>query len=196
MCKYARFLNVCKMSLRLEPRVSHLQQLGFAHCFENYNFSKIMQKMKKPDTHADLIRTEISILSLFDRETQTERVLSARCVSRNNISHRKSLFEQRMTEFIEQNYTVAYMAYLCNMSVTAFKKRFSEYYELPPHRWFVKQHLHRAVELLLSEDLSIKEVCHRSHFANYSHFIECFRREYGLTPRQYQERYKAQPINR
>ncbi|MBQ2797050.1 MAG: helix-turn-helix transcriptional regulator [Tidjanibacter sp.] len=101
-----------------------------------------------------------------------------------------------MTEFIEQNYTIAYMAYLCNMSVTAFKKRFAEYYELPPHRWFVKQHLHRAAELLLSEDLSIKEVCHRSHFANCSHFIECFRREYGLTPRQYQERYKAQSINR
>ena len=151
--------------------------------------------MKRPKNHADLIRTEISILSLFDTETHEERVLSARCVSHNNISHRKSLFEKRMTEFIEQNYTIAYMAYLCNMSVTAFKKRFAEYYKLPPHRWFVKQHLHRAAELLLSEDLSIKEVCHRCHFGNYSHFIECFRREYGVTPKQYQTKYKSPHIS-
>ena len=152
--------------------------------------------MKRPNTHEDLIRTEISILSLFDKETQTEQVLSARCINRCNISHRKSLFEQRMTEFIEQNYTIAYMAYLCNMSVTAFKKRFAEYYKLPPHRWFVKQHLHKAAELLLSEDLSIKEVCHKCHFANQSQFTNRFRREYGLTPKQYQKRYKARLISR
>ena len=152
--------------------------------------------MKKPNNHKDLIRTEISILSLFDKETQTERVLSARCINRCNISHHKSLFEKRMTEFIENNYTIEQMSELCNMSVTAFKKRFAEYYELPPHRWIVKQHLHRAAELLLSEDLSIKEVCHRSRFANYSHFMECFRREYGLTPKQYQDRYKARLISR
>ncbi len=151
--------------------------------------------MKKPNTHKDLIRTEISILSLFDRETHQERVLSARCINRCNISHRKSLFEKRMTEFIEKNYTIEYMAELCNMSVTAFKKRFAEYYELPPHRWFVKQHLHRAAELLLSEDLSIKEVSHRCHFVNQSQFTNRFRREYGLTPKQYQERYKTRLIS-
>ena len=174
---------------------SSKQRSQVLRIFFEENQSRNMQKMKNPNTHADLIRTEISILSLFDTETHQERVLSARCISRCNISHCKSLFEQRMSEFIEQNYTVAYMAYLCNMSVTAFKKRFSEYYELPPHRWFVKQHLHKAAELLLSEDLSIKEVCHRCHFGNQSQFTNCFKREYGVTPKQYQERYKAQPIN-
>lgn len=155
-----------------------------------------MPIMKKPNPREELFRTEISILSLFNKDTQTERILSARCVNRCNISHRKSLFEKRIAEFIEKNYTIEYMAELCNMSVTAFKKRFAEYYELPPHRWFVKQHLHRASELLLSEDLSIKEVCHRCHFANYSHFIECFRREYGLTPKQYREQYNIRTIGR
>ena len=126
------------------------------------------------NSREELFSTEISILSLFNQDTQTERILSARCVNRCNISHRKSLFEKRMTEFIEQNYTIAYMAYLCNISVTAFKKKFSEYYELPPHRWFVKQHLHRAAELLLTDESSIKEVCHKCHFVNYSHFYRVF----------------------
>ncbi|MBQ7343100.1 MAG: transposase [Alistipes sp.] len=148
-----------------------------------------MSIMKKPNNREELFRTEISILSLFDQTTRQERIVSARCVNRCNISHRKSLFEKRITEFIEKNYTISEMAKLCNMSVTAFKKRFAEYYELPPHRWFVKQHLHRAAELLLSEDLSIKEISHKCHFTNQSQFANRFRREYGLTPKQYQERY-------
>ena len=54
--------------------------------------------MKKPNHHENLIRTDITVLSLLDPETQTERVLSARCIQRCNISHRKSLFEKRITE--------------------------------------------------------------------------------------------------
>ena len=149
-----------------------------------------MPIMKKPKNHEDLIRTDITVLSLLDPITQAERVLSARCVKRCNISHRKSLFERRMTEFIEKNYTIEYMAELCNMSATAFKKRFAEYYRISPHRWFVKQRLTMAAEMFLAEDLSIKEVCHRCHFANYSHFTSRFKREFGLTPKQYIERHK------
>ena len=149
-----------------------------------------MPIMKKSNPHEDLIRTDITILSLLDPNTQSERVLSARCVKRCNISHRKSLFERRMTEFIEKNYTIEYMAELCNMSATAFKKRFAEYYCIPPHRWIVKQRLIMAAEMFLTDDLSIKEVCHRCSFANYSHFTSRFKREFGMTPKQYIERYK------
>ena len=105
----------------------------------------MQKKMKKTKKLEDLIRTDITIISLFDKISHQERILSARCISRNNISHRKSLFEKRMNEFLEGNYTVDYMASRCNMSVTAFKKKFSEYYKSPPHRWIVKQHLHKSI---------------------------------------------------
>ena len=179
------------MSLRLEPRVSHLQQLGFAHCFGNYNFKNNARKMKRPNHHEDLIRTDITVLSLLDPITHIERVLSARCVGRCNIiSHCESLFEKHMSEFVEQNHTIEHMAELCNMSVTVFKKKFAEYYQLPPHRWFVKQRLIMAAEMFLTEDFSIKEVCHKCYFSNYSHFTNRFKREFGMTPKQYIERYK------
>ncbi len=89
-----------------------------------------MPIMKNPKNHEELFRTEISILTLFDQTTHQELILSARCISRSNISHRKSIFEKRITEFIERNYTIEYMAYLCNMSVTDFKGKFAEYYGL------------------------------------------------------------------
>ena len=149
-----------------------------------------MPVMKRPNHHEELIRTDITILSLLDPTTQAERVLSARCVGRCNIGHCENLFEKRTAEFIEQNYTIGYMAELCNMSVTAFKKKFAEYYHLSPHRWLVKQRLIKATEMLLTEELLIKEVCYKCHFANSSHFIKCFKREFGMTPMQFREKWK------
>ena len=96
-----------------------------------------------------------------------------------------------MDEFAESNYSISEMAERCNMSITAFKNKFAEYYELPPHRWLVKLHLHKAMELLLSEDLSIKEICHKCYFASYSHFTQLFKQEYGLTPTECRERYNC-----
>ncbi|MBP3550530.1 MAG: AraC family transcriptional regulator [Alistipes sp.] len=45
------------------------------------------------------------------------------------------------------------------------------------------------------EDLSIKEVCHRCHFGNQSQFTSRFKREYGVTPRQYCEQNKVRLIS-
>lgn len=139
----------------------------------------------------ELIRTDISILSLLDLKTQEEVVVSVRCVKRCNISHKKTLFEQQMVYFIENDSTISEMARNCNMSVTTFKKRFAEYYKIPPHQWRIKQRLIMAVETLLSEDLSIKEISNKCHFQNTSHLTNRFKREFGVTPTQYREMYRT-----
>lgn len=147
--------------------------------------------MKCPTTNkANLFRTEISILSLLNPVTNDEQILSARCLKRCNISHRKNLFEKKIDEYLVNNYSVSEMAYLCNMSLTSFKKWFAKYYELPPHRWQVKQRLKLVAETLMSEDLSVKEVSRRYNFQNESHFIKLFKREHGLTPKQFKNRFR------
>lgn len=147
--------------------------------------------MKNPTTiKADLFRTEISILSLLNRVTNDEQILSARCLKRCNISHRKSLFEKKIDEYLVNNYSVSEMAALCNMSLTSFKKLFAKYYKLPPHRWQVKQQLKLVAEALMSEDLSVKEVSYRYNFQSESHFIKLFKREYGLTPKQFKNKFR------
>ena len=147
--------------------------------------------MKAPTTiKADLFRTEISILSLLNPDTNDEQILSARCLKRCNISHRKSLFEKKIDEYLVNNYSVYEMADLCNMSLTSFKKRFAKYYKLPPHRWQVKQRLKLAAEALMSEDLSVKELSYRYNFQSESHFIKLFKREYSLTPKQFKNKFR------
>ncbi|MBE6182130.1 MAG: helix-turn-helix transcriptional regulator [Rikenellaceae bacterium] len=146
--------------------------------------------MKRSNTiKEELSKTEIRIIPLLDSTDPEERE-EQRCMNRRNITLSKSLFEQHISEFVENNYTITEIAYHCKMSVTAFKKMFAEYYHTSPHHWKIKQHLLKAVEMLLSENLSIKEICYKSHFQNSSHFISRFKREFGITPKQYRKRYQ------
>ena len=153
--------------------------------------------MKNPTTtKADLFRTEISILSLLNPVTNDEQILSVRCLKRCNISHCKSLFEKKIDEYLVNNYSVSEMANLCNMSLTSFKNKFAKYYELPPHHWQVKQRLKLVAEALISEDLSVKEASYRYNFQNESHFIKLFKREYGLTPKQFKNKFReSKPLD-
>lgn len=146
--------------------------------------------MKRSDTIKDeLSKTEICIIPTLDSTDPEERE-EQHGTNRRNITLSQNLFEQRISEFVENNYTITEIAYHCKMSVTAFKKMFAEYYHTSPHHWKIKQNLLKAEELLLAGNLSIKEVCYKSHFQNSSHFISRFKREFGITPKQYRKRYK------
>lgn len=146
--------------------------------------------MKRPEkgvTH--LIRSEISIISLQNPITCKERILSIRCINRSVIHTDNNPFEGVETELSSEFHTISEMANHCNMSVTSFKKKFTGYYHTSPHRWHTKQRLAHAAELLLTTDLLVKQICRESNFITTSHFIHCFRNEFGMTPKKYREKY-------
>ena len=47
-----------------------------------------------------------------------------------------------------------------------------------------------AKELLLQSDLSSQEISAYLNFSSQSHFISCFKREFGMTPRQFKEQFR------
>ena len=141
------------------------------------------------DRGTNLIRTEFSVISYQDPETAKEQILSVSCTSRHRLSRDHYPFAEVESMLIEGKYSVTEMASLCHMCETSFKKKFTAYYHESPHRWFIRQRLTFAAEALLTEDLSVKEIGHKYHFDNTSHFIRCFRLKYGLTPKQYREKY-------
>jgi signal transduction histidine kinase/CheY-like chemotaxis protein/ligand-binding sensor domain-containing protein/AraC-like DNA-binding protein len=51
---------------------------------------------------------------------------------------------------------------------------------------FIKEYrLNKAVELLTSSDLSVKEVAYQSGFSDVGYFGKCFRKKFGKSPREY-----------
>jgi len=103
----------------------------------------------------------------------------------NNVDASKESFEQTIYAHIFEDISIEELAGQCHRSLTSFKKEFRRIFEVPPHKWFIRQRLMRARLLLISTNKSISEVGVECAFPNTSHFIKLFKKEYGLTPASY-----------
>ena len=80
------------------------------------------------------------------------------------------------------------------MSPSSLYKKMKEYSGLSPMEYVMKVRLHRAVELLKDDSVSVQEVASAVGFNTHSFFSECFKREFGMTPRQWRLRNVAKPM--
>jgi AraC-like DNA-binding protein len=84
--------------------------------------------------------------------------------------------------------TVDELAFLCHMSTSTFKRRFSEIYHTTPQKWLLKRKLDIAAELLRSGIESPSGVYLKVGYQNHSSFSAAFRNHFGYTPSDYQQR--------
>lgn len=87
---------------------------------------------------------------------------------------------------IVSNITVEELAFLCNMSLSTFKRRFTKIYKTSPNRWLLQQRMKRAAKLLLHFREKPGEVYHKVGYENHSSFSQSFRQAYGMSPRDFQ----------
>ena len=70
---------------------------------------------------------------------------------------------------------------------SSLRRKFTKTYGLSPHKWQLKQRLGLAAQLLINTNLLTKQIAYECKFATPSHFIRCFKREFGCTPEQFRE---------
>ena len=78
---------------------------------------------------------------------------------------------------------------LTNRSLTSFKKEFRRHFEMPPHKWYIRQRLMHSRLLLISTSKSISERGVECTFPTPSHFIKLFKKEDRMTPAAYRSRH-------
>ncbi|MFD2943421.1 helix-turn-helix domain-containing protein [Flavobacterium notoginsengisoli] len=78
--------------------------------------------------------------------------------------------------------TLKELAFLCNMSVSTFKREFEKYYSESPIKWFQNKRLEHA-HYLLSQEKSPSEVYFEAGYENLSSFSQAYKTKYGVTPK-------------
>lgn len=71
---------------------------------------------------------------------------------------------------------------IAGMSKSAFYTSFTNEYGITPKQLIIRERIALAKELLLREQLSIKEVSYASGFSDPNYFIRTFRKQEGITP--------------
>ena len=85
------------------------------------------------------------------------------------------------------NLSIGELAFLCNMSVSTFKRRFASAFNDTPGNWFKQKRLEKANGLLQSGNVEPSDVFVGSGYKNLSHFSTAFKAKFGKSPRHYQQ---------
>lgn len=96
------------------------------------------------------------------------------------------IVRQAVTSHIDSNITVEELAFLCNMSLSSFKRRFARMYGNSPNRWLLEKRMERAAKMLRQDKRKASEIYYELGYENLSSFIQSFKQVYGTTPKQYQ----------
>ncbi|MFT8896038.1 MAG: AraC family transcriptional regulator [Acetobacter sp.] len=98
---------------------------------------------------------------------------------------RKAL--DHMETHLAEPFDLDFLADLCGMSRFHFSRSFHNTMGQTPSRWFVKQRVEQAKKLLCQSDKSIIEIALTIGYESPSHFAQVFRRETGVSPRDYRK---------
>lgn len=71
------------------------------------------------------------------------------------------------------------------MSASKLKRGFKQVFGIPPYQYYLKAKMGEARILLESKQYAISEVGHLLGYSNLSKFSQAFKKEFGMTPRQY-----------
>ncbi|MEM9363445.1 MAG: AraC family transcriptional regulator [Bacteroidota bacterium] len=141
-----------------------------------------VSKLSKP-TKNRLIRLKFEEILLYLTEVYGSGFLQALTVNSSNIS-------QKFTRTVESNtlnkLSLKELAFLCNMSVSTFKREFEKHYSESPIKWFQNKRLEHANYLLNQERKSPSAIYFDVGYENLSSFIQAYKAKYGITPKQHQ----------
>lgn len=84
--------------------------------------------------------------------------------------------------------TVEELAFLCSMSLSTFKRRFTKIYGTSPQRWLLEQRMQVAARLLTDKHVKPGDVYDKVGYESHSSFSKSFRQVYGMTPSAYREK--------
>lgn len=87
------------------------------------------------------------------------------------------------------------LAYLCNMSLSKFKREFKKTFSETPARYIKQKRLIRAEQLLLTTDESVTQIAFAVGFVDVSTFSDSFQKKYKLPPSKYRLNHKGKMLN-
>ena len=77
------------------------------------------------------------------------------------------------------------LASMCHMSYSHFAKEFKQYYGQTCKHYLLTIRLQKAKDLLRFTDYDLNYISQETGFSDCSHLIHCFKKKYGITPKQY-----------
>lgn len=129
-----------------------------------------------------LLPTKFDELFLYLVNKYGSDFLSSFLTPQNNYNnHFMSVIENN----ILNNLTIEELAFLCNKSVSAFKREFGRVYNQSPIKWFQEKRLEHSAFLLEHKKLRPSDIYEEAGYESLSSFIQAYKKKFGVTPKKH-----------
>lgn len=98
------------------------------------------------------------------------------------IAGERSTFKNIVENNMYSNLKVDEIAFLCNMSLSTFKRKFVKEYKTSPGKWLQDKRLRRAKALMKGGQLKASDIYLDFGYNNLSNFSAAFKNKFGKSP--------------
>lgn len=98
------------------------------------------------------------------------------------IGNETSQFKKIVESKVHSNLKLEEIAFLCNMSLSTFKRHFLKAYKISPGKWLQDKRLNKAKETLEEGHLKPSDVFLDFGYNNLSNFSIAFKNKFGISP--------------
>jgi AraC family transcriptional regulator, exoenzyme S synthesis regulatory protein ExsA len=183
LIKYNHLIN----SLKNKEKITGQHYVVFKkdRFVSNYieSLGLLLKSKGKLSTAMKLLKFEELLLHLL--ETFPDKILSFQTPKNINTDD----FEIRKA--VETNVTnqlsLEELAFLCHTSLSTFKRRFIKIYGMPPNKWILQRRMEVAKNLLSNHKEKPSEIYFKLGFENHSSFTQSFKKNFGITPKEFQQ---------
>ncbi|WP_316635991.1 AraC family transcriptional regulator [uncultured Flavobacterium sp.] len=138
-----------------------------------------ISKLSK-DIQKKILEVKFEEIMLYLTEKYGTEFLYSLTVNSDNVT-------QKFIQVIENSHlnklTLKELSFLCNMSVSTFKREFEKHYSESPIKWFQNKRLEFAHYLLQKEKKNPSEIYYEVGYENLSSFTQAYKSKYGVTPK-------------
>ncbi|UTW65454.1 helix-turn-helix transcriptional regulator [bacterium SCSIO 12643] len=149
------------------------------------------------DDYSHYFRSSLQLL-LANRETLSPEMLKAKFTEimlyllkyeplkmgmllQNQQHDREFVFKTTIENNLYSHLDLEELAFLCNMSLSTFKRHFKSYYQMSPRKYFIQKRMEMA-EYLLKNGERPKEVFQQAGYKTLSNFIKAYKAHFNKTP--------------
>jgi len=99
------------------------------------------------------------------------------------IAEKTSVFQKTIEKNTYTSLTLEEISFLCNMSLSTFKRHFINEYNISPGKWLRDKRLSKAKELLEEGSLKSSDIYLELGYNNLSNFSTAFKNKFGVNPK-------------
>lgn len=99
------------------------------------------------------------------------------------INERELSFKMVIEKNLYTSLNIEEVAFLCNMSLSTFKRKFTQLHQESPGKWFQLKRLNKAKKILLNNEATPSEIYMDFGYDSLSNFSTAFKNEFGYSPK-------------